>query len=79
MSEKKKFTLYAGSVALWVCTAVLLHYVSFTNPYLQSICHLLSGENAEQNGSFAGQQLIYVGFGVQCDRRERDRNLRCAD
>ena len=27
MSEKKKFTLYAGSVALCVCTAVLLEGV----------------------------------------------------
>ena len=41
MSEKKKFTVYVGSVALCVGVAVLLHYVSFTNPYLQSICHLL--------------------------------------
>ena len=40
MSEKKKFTVYVGSVALCVGVAVLLHYVSFTNPYLQSICHL---------------------------------------
>ena len=36
MSEKKKFTLYAGSVALCVCTAVLLHYVSVADPYLPS-------------------------------------------
>ena len=41
MSEKKKFTVYVGSVALCVGVAVLLHYVSFTNPYLQSVCHLL--------------------------------------
>ena len=41
MSEKKKFTVYVGSVVLCVGVAVLLHYVSFTNPYLQSICHLL--------------------------------------
>ena len=41
MSDKKKFTVYVGSVALCVGVAVLLHYVSFTNPYLQSICHLL--------------------------------------
>ncbi len=41
MSEKKKFTVYVGSVALCVGLAVLLHYVSFTNPYLQSVCHLL--------------------------------------
>ena len=41
MSEKKKFTVYIGSVALCVGVAVLLHYVSFTNPYLQSVCHLL--------------------------------------
>mgnify|MGYP001070126989 CR=1 FL=1 len=41
MSEKKKFTVYIGSVVLCVGVAVLLHYVSFTNPYLQSICHLL--------------------------------------
>ena len=41
MSEKKKFTVYVGSVALCVGVAVLLHYVSFTNPYLRSICHLL--------------------------------------
>ena len=36
MSEKKKFTVYIGSVVLCVGVAVLLHYVSFTNPYLQS-------------------------------------------
>ena len=41
MSEKKKFTVYVGSVALCVGVAVLLHYVSFANPYLQSVCHLL--------------------------------------
>ena len=41
MSEKKKFTLYAGSVALCVCTAVLLHYVSVADPYLESACRLL--------------------------------------
>ena len=41
MSEKKKFTVYVGSVALCVGVAVLLHYVSFSNPYLQSVCHLL--------------------------------------
>ena len=41
MSEKKKFTVYVGRVALCVGVAVLLHYVSFTNPYLQSVCHLL--------------------------------------
>ena len=41
MSEKKKLTVYVGSVALCVGVSVLLHYVSFTNPYLQSICHLL--------------------------------------
>ena len=35
MSEKKKFTVYVGSVALCVGVAVLLHYVSFSNPYLQ--------------------------------------------
>lgn len=32
-----------------------------------------------KTGSFAGQQLVYVGFSVRCDRRERDSNLRCAD
>ena len=37
MSEKKKFTVYVGSVALCVGVAVLLHYVSFTDPYLQSM------------------------------------------
>ncbi len=41
MSEKKKFTLYVGSVALCVGVAILLHYVSFTDPYLESICYLL--------------------------------------
>lgn len=41
MSEKKKFTVYVGSVALCVSMAVVLHYVSFTNPYLQSVCYLL--------------------------------------
>ena len=41
MSEKKKFTLYAGSVALCVCTAVLLHYVLVADPYLESACRLL--------------------------------------
>ncbi len=35
--RKKKFTVYVGSVALCVGAAILLHYVSFTNPYLQSI------------------------------------------
>ena len=30
MSDKKKFTVYVGSVALCVGVAVLLHYVSFT-------------------------------------------------
>lgn len=36
MSEKKKFTVYVGSVALCVGVAVLLHYVSL--PIL--ICNL---------------------------------------
>ena len=49
MSEKKKFTVYVGSVVLCVGVAVLLHYVSFTNPYLQSICHLL-------------RHFIYIGL-----------------
>ena len=51
MSEKKKFTVYVGSVALCVGVAVLLHYVSFTNPYLQSVCHLL-------------RPFIYIGSGM---------------
>ena len=51
MSEKKKFTVYVGSVVLCVGVAVLLHYVSFTNPYLQSICHLL-------------RPFIYIGLYV---------------
>ena len=36
MSDKKKFTVYVGSVALCVGVAVLLHYVSFTNPYAEA-------------------------------------------
>ena len=51
MSEKKKFTLYAGSVALCVCTAVLLHYVSVADPYLESACRLL-------------RPFIYIGLYV---------------
>ena len=51
MSEKKKFTLYAGSVALCVCTAVLLHYVSVADPYLESACRLL-------------RPFIYIGLFV---------------
>ena len=38
--EKEIYSI-RRSVALCVGVAVLLHYVSFTNPYLQSICHLL--------------------------------------
>ena len=51
MSEKKKFTLYAGSVTLCVCTAVLLHYVSVADPYLESACRLL-------------RPFIYIGLYV---------------
>ena len=51
MSEKKKFTLYAGSVALCVCTAVLLHYVLVADPYLESACRLL-------------RPFIYIGLYV---------------
>ena len=34
MSEKKKFTVYVGSVALCVGVAVLLHYQSLSAIYL---------------------------------------------
>ena len=51
MSEKKKFTVYAGSVALCVCTAVLLHYVSAADPYLESAFRLL-------------RPFIYIGLYV---------------
>jgi len=54
VSEKKKFTLYAGSVALCVCTAVLLHYVSVADPYLESACRLL-------------RPFIYIGLYVVGD------------
>ena len=56
MSEKKKFTLYAGSVALCVCTAVLLHYVSVADPYLESACRLL-------------RPFIYIGLYVGVSHR----------
>ena len=68
MSEKKKFTVYVGSVALCVGAAVLLHYVSFTNPYLQSICHLL-------------RPFIYIGlylvWAISFQKRIIQKELRC--
>ena len=51
MSEKKKFTVYVGSVALCVGVAVLLHYVSVADPYLESACRLL-------------RPFIYIGLYV---------------
>ena len=68
MSEKKKFTVYVGSVALCVGAAVLLDYVSFTNPYLQSICHLL-------------RPFIYIGlylvWAISFQKRIIQKELRC--
>ena len=68
MSEKKKFTVYVGSVALCVGVAILLHYVSFTNPYLQSICHLL-------------RPFIYIGlyliWAISFQKRIIQKEPRC--
>ena len=68
MSEKKKFTVYIGSVALCVGAAILLHYVSFTNPYLQSICHLL-------------RSFIYIGlyliWAISFQKRIIQKEPRC--
>ena len=41
MSEKKKFTVYVGSVALCVRCGSSASLCVLYYPYLQSICHLL--------------------------------------
>ena len=74
MSEKKKFTVYVGSVALCVGVAVLLHYVSFTNPYLQSICHLL------RPFIYIGLYLVWaVSFQKELSKRKALFNNDCSD